>query len=277
MNKNTGMQQIAQPFTNHAWRPMGVTAIKSLIPEASLIASLLWASLFMIGVADARAEGDIEQGKRVFRLCIACHKIGPGARNLSGPKLNGIVGRKAGTVEGFKYSPANKKAGEQGWIWTEQALDKYLENPRKAMPGNRMVFIGIKSAKDRKNLIAYLKSFKSSQHRGTTKTMDAASAPVQPGAKTKRSAKAERGGKSQPKRTTSVIWVGGSTPSKRPPAAPRLRSFEKTPAWYRRALAGLSKPYPPSFRFLEDQGAWYTPFNSSGMTSPYDLRAWHKS
>jgi len=71
------------------------------------------------------------------------------------------------------------------------------------------------------------------------------------------------------------IWVGGATPWQRPSAAPRATELRKDDAWYAQALFGLSKPYPVSFQFLEDQGGWFTPFNRPGMTGPYDLRRWH--
>lgn len=115
-------------------------------------------ALLLAGAAQA-AEGNAKDGEDVFKLCRVCHEAGPDAKNKLGPLLNGIVGRKAGTVEGFNYSPANKKAGEEGWVWTEETLLKYLENPREAMPGNRMAFAGIRDEQDRLDLVAYLKTF----------------------------------------------------------------------------------------------------------------------
>lgn len=104
------------------------------------------------------ADGDPKEGEDVFKArCRQCHQVGPDAKNGVGPVLNGIVGRKAGSIDGFSYSPANKKAGEEGWTWTEQNLDKYLADPRAAMPGNRMAFAGLKDDQERADLIAYLK------------------------------------------------------------------------------------------------------------------------
>lgn len=74
----------------------------------------------------------------------------------------------------------------------------------------------------------------------------------------------------------SAYPVGGITPDQRPVDAPVIKEFKKSGDWYARALYGVEKPYPPSFRFLEDQGGWYTPFNHPGMTGPYDIRNWHK-
>ena len=106
------------------------------------------------------ADGDPKEGEDVFKArCRQCHQVGPEAKNGLGPILNGVIGRKAGTIEGFAYSPANKKSGEDGWTWTEENLDKYLTNPREAMPGNRMAFVGLKDDQERKDLIAYLKTF----------------------------------------------------------------------------------------------------------------------
>lgn len=100
---------------------------------------------------------DEANGETVFRQCRACHQIGAGAKNLVGPQLNGIVGRKVGTVEGFKYSPSNKEAGDKGGVWTEEELMKYLENPAAYMKGTRMAFAGLKSEDARRDVIAYLK------------------------------------------------------------------------------------------------------------------------
>ena len=103
-------------------------------------------------------EGNPEEGAEVFKKCRACHDIGPGAKNKVGPVLNGIVGRKAGTIEGFAYSEANKTAGGKGLTWTEDVLLKYLENPLAFMPGTKMAFAGLKDPQDRKDLIAFLKT-----------------------------------------------------------------------------------------------------------------------
>lgn len=102
---------------------------------------------------------DAESGETVYRQCRACHQVGDGAKNLVGPQLNGIIGRKAGTVEGFKYSNVNVEAGAKGLVWTEDVLMKYLEAPLQFMPGTRMAFAGLKNEQQRKDVIAYLKKF----------------------------------------------------------------------------------------------------------------------
>ena len=105
----------------------------------------------------AAQEGKPDEGAEVFEKCRACHDVGPDAKNKVGPVLNDIVGRKAGTIEGFAYSEANKTAGGKGLTWTEDVLLKYLENPLTFMPGTKMAFAGLKDVQDRKDLIAFLK------------------------------------------------------------------------------------------------------------------------
>ena len=111
-------------------------------------------------VAPAVQAQDVENGQSLFRQCRACHQVGPGAKNLVGPQLNGIVGRKAGTVDGFNYSEANKAAGAKGLVWTDDQLMTYLENPLTFMPGTKMAYAGLKDDADRKDVIAYLKTQK---------------------------------------------------------------------------------------------------------------------
>lgn len=110
--------------------------------------------------ADASAHAqNAENGAEVFKKCRACHQVGDGAKNAVGPVLNGLFGRKSGTIEGFNYSDANKEAGAKGLVWNEEELFKYLENPAAYMPKNKMAFAGVKDEADRKDLIAYLKTF----------------------------------------------------------------------------------------------------------------------
>jgi cytochrome c len=111
-----------------------------------------------LGATVVQAQ-NAENGAEIFKRCRACHEVGETAKNKVGPLLNGIVGRKAGTIEGFNYSDANKKAGANGWVWTEEKMMEYLLNPRAAMPGNKMAYAGLKDEQDRKDLIAYLKKF----------------------------------------------------------------------------------------------------------------------
>jgi len=104
----------------------------------------------------ARAEGDAAAGEQVFKQCLPCHSIGPGAKNKVGPVLNGLDGRKSGSVEGFSYSSANK---ESGITWSEATFKDYIKDPRAKIPGTKMIFPGVKDEKAADNLWAYLKQF----------------------------------------------------------------------------------------------------------------------
>lgn len=114
------------------------------------------ASGVIVSGGSAFAAGDVAKGKAVFKKCAICHDVKEG-KNKIGPSLFGVVGSKAASVKGFRYSKAMKKAN---LTWTDENLDKYLQNPRKMVKGTRMVFAGLRSKKDRENLIAYLKTLK---------------------------------------------------------------------------------------------------------------------
>jgi len=115
------------------------------------MSALLSAAWLAILSAEAIAE---ELGETLFKKnCAVCHTLEEG-KNKIGPSLAGVVGRKAGSVPGFAYSAANKDSGD---TWDETTLDTYLIDPRKFMPGTKMVFTGLKNSDDRKALIEYLK------------------------------------------------------------------------------------------------------------------------
>ena len=101
----------------------------------------------------------VSAGEGVFRKCKACHQVGDGAKNRSGPILNGIVGRAAGTVDGFKYSSSMVKAAEDGLVWNDEELAGFLANPRSYLKGTKMSFAGLKKEDDVAAVIAYLQSF----------------------------------------------------------------------------------------------------------------------
>ena len=116
---------------------------------------LLVCAAAMAFAPGAKAQ-DAAAGEKVFAQCRACHQIGPTARNLVGPKLNGLFGRKSGSIEGYSYSDANRKSGI---TWDEAVFSEYIKNPRAKIPGTKMIFPGITNEKEADNLWAYLKSF----------------------------------------------------------------------------------------------------------------------
>jgi cytochrome c len=119
--------------------------------------SALFAAIFAIAIGVARPvhAQDAAHGASVFKVCAACHANDN--TNRTGPGLKGILGRTAGTVLGFRYSRAMKQSGI---VWDEKSLDAYLTAPQKAVPGNIMPFSGLKDARDRADLIAYLATLK---------------------------------------------------------------------------------------------------------------------
>lgn len=101
----------------------------------------------------------VAKGAKVFKKCKACHKVGEGAKNSTGPILNGIFGATAGMVEGFKYSKPMLAAGEDGLVWNEEALAAFLTKPRKFMKGTKMSFAGLRKERDIEAVVSYLRSF----------------------------------------------------------------------------------------------------------------------
>ena len=116
---------------------------------------LLSLALCLAGLGSARAQ-DAAAGEKVFAQCRACHQIGDTAKNAVGPVLNGVIGRKAGTVEGYSYSPANKNSGI---TWDEATFSEYIKDPKAKVPGTKMIFAGVKDEQRIKDLLAYLKQF----------------------------------------------------------------------------------------------------------------------
>ena len=121
--------------------------MKAIVALAALAAAMTLNS--------AQAQ-DPAAGERSFAKCKICHRIGEGAKSLVGPELNGLDGRKAGSVPDFNYSDANKNSG---LVWNETTFKDYIKDPRAKIPKTKMVFPGIKDEKEQNDLWAYLKQF----------------------------------------------------------------------------------------------------------------------
>jgi cytochrome c len=114
------------------------------------------AALAFIAASAPAAAQDVAAGEKSFAKCRACHQVGETAKNVVGPKLNGLIGRVAGTVEGYNYSAANKASGI---TWTEAEFKDYIKKPAAKIPGTKMAFAGIANEGEIDNLTAYLKQF----------------------------------------------------------------------------------------------------------------------
>ena len=114
------------------------------------------ACVILAGSAAGALAQDLAAGENSFKKCLPCHRVGADAKNLVGPLLNGLEGRKSGTIEGYNYTEANKNSGI---TWSEETFKEYITDPRAKIPGTKMVFAGIKNEKERADLWAYLKQF----------------------------------------------------------------------------------------------------------------------
>lgn len=106
------------------------------------------------GAWAALHNSEVERGARMYRFCVGCHSLKAGEFRL-GPPLAGLIGRRAGTVAGYRYSSALRKSGI---LWNATTLDGWLANPKKFVPGSRMPFSGIRNDRVRADLIAFLES-----------------------------------------------------------------------------------------------------------------------
>lgn len=119
--------------------------------------SLVLSGIAMMATVTPAAAQDATAGAVVFKRCAICHSPDPSKGPKIGPALNNIVGRKAGKAAAFSYSPALAKSSI---VWTTDKLDAFIERPSKVVPGNRMAFGGIADAKQRADLIAFLKTLR---------------------------------------------------------------------------------------------------------------------
>ena len=115
-------------------------------------------TLLALSPALAHAQ-DLKAGENSFKKCLACHAVGEDAKNKVGPLLNGLEGRKSGTIEGYSYSEANKNSGI---VWGKDVFVEYIKDPKAKIPGTKMIFPGIKSETETGDLWAYLASFDAS-------------------------------------------------------------------------------------------------------------------
>ena len=118
--------------------------------------TLLVAGLISVAGAGVAAAQDLAAGATSYKKCAACHDVGPTAKNKVGPVLNGLDGRKSGTIAGYSYSEANKASGI---TWNEQSFLEYIKDPKAKIPNTKMAFAGIKNETEAKALWAYLKQY----------------------------------------------------------------------------------------------------------------------
>jgi len=123
---------------------------------------LALAAAVLAASAGATRAQDLAAGENSFKKCLPCHSVGDDAKNKVGPVLNGLEGRKSGTVEGYSYSEANKNSGI---TWSDETFKEYIRDPRAKIPGTKMVFAGIKNDREVNDLWAYLKSFGPDGHK----------------------------------------------------------------------------------------------------------------
>lgn len=113
-------------------------------------------AIIALVIAFSASAANAQDGATAFKKCIACHDVGPTAKNKVGPILNGLDGRKSGTIAGFNYSDANKSSNI---TWSEATFLEYIKDPRAKIPNTKMVFVGIKNEAEAKSLWDYLKQF----------------------------------------------------------------------------------------------------------------------
>jgi cytochrome c2 len=117
----------------------------------------LFLVIALASAAPVAARADPTRGERVFQRCYACHSVVAGEDKLPGPNLRCVLGRRAGTLPGFEFSPAMVEAGQaRGLVWTRATLDRFLADPQAVLPGTAMGMPGLPGAEDRRDVIDYL-------------------------------------------------------------------------------------------------------------------------
>ena len=134
--------------------------------------TLALVGLIFVAATGAHAAEDAAAGEKVFAKCKACHAVGPDAKNRVGPQLNDLFGRTAGTVDGFRYSPAMVEAGKNGLVWDHESLSAFLADPREYVKGTRMAFAGLKDEDDRSNVLSYLATFDADADQASAQTAE---------------------------------------------------------------------------------------------------------
>ena len=118
----------------------------------SIVITLACAIAVVAAAAAAQNEGDAARGEKRFEACASCHSVAAGEHGV-GPSLHGIIGRKAASIEDFRYSPAMRKSDI---TWTAETLNTFIADPQMVVPANRMAYAGLTDAAERADLIAYL-------------------------------------------------------------------------------------------------------------------------
>jgi cytochrome c len=137
----------------------------------AVVAGAVAAGLVICSAGVASAQ-DVTKGEQIFKQCMLCHRVGPNAKSLIGPVLNDVIGRKAGTFEGFRYSPLMKAAGENGLVWSEDLIVQYIADPTAflkkyltdkgkadAATGNSLMTFKLGDEQQRKDVAAYEATF----------------------------------------------------------------------------------------------------------------------
>lgn len=121
-----------------------------------MLKRLMISALTLAASSGLALAGDVAAGQTSFKKCAPCHDIGENAKNKVGPPMNGLDGRKSGTIEGYNYSAANK---DSGIVWNEATFKEYIKDPKAKIPGTKMVFPGIKTEKEAEDLWSFLQQY----------------------------------------------------------------------------------------------------------------------